>query len=75
MYNSRAAGPYEDTRTGPNQVLRPSNVPRTGPNQVLDINCEKDFKRTENQGVILNGIIFSVYSGRGVKIWLVLTMF
>ena len=35
----RAAGPYEDTRTGPNQVLRTSKVPRTGPNQVLDINC------------------------------------
>ena len=31
----RAAGPYEDTRTGPNQVLRPNKVARTGPNQVL----------------------------------------
>ena len=31
----RAAGPYEDTRTGPNQVLRHNNVPRTVPNQVL----------------------------------------
>ena len=31
----RAAGPYEDTRTGPNQVLRPHKVLRTGPNQVL----------------------------------------
>ena len=31
----RAAGPYEDTRTGPNQVLRHNNVLRTGPNQVL----------------------------------------
>ena len=39
----RAAGPHEDTRTGPNQVLRPIKVPRTGPNQVLDINCEKTF--------------------------------
>ena len=56
----RAAGPYEDTRTGPSQVLRPNKVPRTGPNQVFDIHC---------------GLIFSVHSGRGVKIWLVLTMF
>ena len=31
----RAAGPYEDTRTGPNQVLGPNKFPRTGPNQVL----------------------------------------
>ena len=30
----RAAGPYEDMRTGPNQVLRPNKVPRTGPNKV-----------------------------------------
>ena len=33
----RAARPYEDTRTGPNQVLRPIKVPRTGPNQFFDI--------------------------------------
>ena len=90
----RAAGPYEDTRTGPNQVLRPNKVPRTGPNQVLDINCWNFFKRAESQGmnrsleknylmsnekvlwsVLLYDIIFSVCSGRGVKIWLVLTMF
>ena len=47
----RAAGPYEDTKTGPNQVLRLSKVTRTGPNQVLDINYEKFFKRRESQGV------------------------
>ena len=81
-------------RTGPNQALRPSNVPKTGPNQVLDINCEKIFKRIESQGMnrsldknylmsgekvlrkfIFYGIIFSVGNGRGVKIWLVLTLF
>ena len=32
---SRAIGQYEDTRTGPNHVLRPVNVMRTSPNQVL----------------------------------------
>ena len=47
----RAAGPYKDTRTGPNQVLRPSKVPRTGPNQVLDINCWRFLKRVESQGM------------------------
>ena len=47
----KAAGAYEDTRTGPNQVLRTSKVPRTGPKQVLDMNCGKTFKRTEIQGV------------------------
>ena len=31
----RAAGPYEDKRTGPNQVLRPNKVLRTGPIQVF----------------------------------------
>ena len=35
VWYSLAAGPYEDTRTGPNQVLRPSKVLRTSPNQVL----------------------------------------
>ena len=49
--NFRAARPYEDTRTGPNQVLRTSKVPRTGPNQFLDINCRKIFKRVESQGM------------------------
>ena len=33
-YISVAAGTYEDTRTGPIQVLRPTKVPKTGPNQV-----------------------------------------
>ena len=27
---NRAAGPYEDTRTGPNQDFRPNKVARTG---------------------------------------------
>ena len=31
----RAARRYEDTRTGPNHVLRPVNVMRTSPNQVF----------------------------------------
>ena len=35
IYEIRAAGPYEDTRTGPDQVLRHNKVLRTGPNQVL----------------------------------------
>ena len=43
-FRIKAAGPYEDTRTGPNQVLRPNKVPRTGPNQVLDTNCRKSLK-------------------------------
>ena len=34
-YLNRAAGRYEDTRTGPNHVLRPVNVMRTSPNQVF----------------------------------------
>ena len=38
----RAAGPYEDTRTGPNQVLRPNKVPRTGSNKF--IRPKKDLK-------------------------------
>ena len=45
--NIRAAGPYKDTRTGPNQVLRPSKVLRTGPNQVL--RSKKDMKTGMNQ--------------------------
>ena len=38
----RAAGPYKDTRTCPNQVSRPNKVLRTGPNQVL--RPKKDLK-------------------------------
>ena len=41
-FKSRAARSYEDTRTGPNQVLRPIKVQRTGPNQVL--RPKKDMK-------------------------------
>ena len=33
--HNRAAGQYEDMRTGPNHVLRPFNVMRTSPNQVF----------------------------------------
>ena len=47
VIQNRAAGPYEDTRTGPNQVLRHSNVPRTGPNQVL--RTKKGLKTGLNQ--------------------------
>ena len=47
----RAAGPYEDTRTIPNHVLRLSKVPRTGPNQVLDTNYGNISKRVESRGM------------------------
>ena len=43
----RAAGLYEDTRTGPNQVLRPNKVLMTDPTQVLRSN--KDLKTSLNQ--------------------------
>ena len=43
MYNQfRAAGPYEDTRTGPNHVSRLDKILRTGTNQVL--RPKKDLK-------------------------------
>ena len=41
------AGQYEDTRTGPNQVLRTNKVPRTRPNQVL--RPKMDLKTGLNQ--------------------------
>ena len=43
----RAAGPYEDMRTGPNQVLKHNTVLRTGPNQVL--RPKKGLKTSLNQ--------------------------
>ena len=78
LFQCRAAGPNEDTRTGPNQVLRHNKVPRTGLTKYQCLRRTKNLvwtKFSQNRSLEkkiwyelkkfceLYGIIFSVCAG------------